>query len=948
VSKSYYWHRFYSHQPDLNFENPHVHKALFKVIDFWLAMGVDGLRLDAVPYLYEQEGTNCENLPQTFAFLKKLRAHVEARFPGRMLLAEANQWPEDAVAYFGNGDMCHMAFHFPLMPRMFLALQMEDRFPILDILEQTPAIPENAQWAIFLRNHDELTLEMVSEEERDFMYRSYAREMSARINLGIRRRLAPLVQNSRRRIELLNILLLSLPGTPVIYYGDEIGMGDNHHLGDRNGVRTPMQWSADRNAGFSHVNPQGLFLPVIIDPEYHYQTVNVENEERNLSSLLWWTRRAIAMRRSFTAFSLGSMEVVKSSNASILSFIRKSGDETILVVVNLSRFSQPVSLDLGAYSGMIPVDVFSGNRFPRVSSGPYPMTLGFHDYFWLHLKPDVHADPRTESYVLPNFEVDQRWTDIFEGESGRQIFADILPDYLQQRTTAGCREKLIHQTTLIDQIPLRRKNFASLVLLVRVRYADGENDTIFLPLTMESEEKANAVIGEDKGLILGFTTGGTTGVVYDCAYHPVFLEILVDMIRNRRTIHGVSGTVVGESEGRKADDSQDAAPSARLMKAGKRNSSVVLNEKQFIKLYRRIDEGNHPETELHNLLSKRDDALVSRYIGSVSYRSGDNGSFVLGMCIDYFHHSRTLWHIAVDAVSQYLEETLAGSRDTAPTPNREGLPIPSPGTSIAIFFLKKIRIIGELTARMHRELAAGKEEEFRAEPFSPHYQRSLYQSFRGLTHRILVRVEARCDSLPETQAAELRALVSQEKAICATFLLPLRQKLSASRVRIHGDFHLGQIMTMDEKYRICDFEGPGTASLGERRLKRSPLRDIASMIHSLFWAAQYALVKSIKIQESDRQLLLPVAQQWAAIMGDAFFQSYLVGMQGTSLIPQTIAETNSLVRLFLLERGLVDIEKSLDSAQVHLPIALRCLQYYRSGWPGTTIDSNPPAGTTGA
>ncbi|HEV7784483.1 MAG TPA: maltose alpha-D-glucosyltransferase, partial [Thermoanaerobaculia bacterium] len=308
---AYYWHRFFSHQPDLNFDNPLVQEEVLKAFDFWMAMGVDGMRLDAIPYLYEREGTNNENLPETHAFLKKLRAHVDAKFPGCMLLGEANQWPEDSIAYFGDpatgGDECHMSFHFPVMPRLFMAIRMEDRFPIIDILQQTPPIPETAQWALFLRNHDELTLEMVTDEERDYMYRVYAADKEQRINVGIRRRLAPLLGNDRRRIELMNALLLSLPGTPVLYYGDEIGMGDNFYLGDRNGVRTPMQWSADKNAGFSRANPQRLFLPVIVDPGYHYETVNVEAQQANPHSLLWWTRRLIALRKRHPAFSRGTI-----------------------------------------------------------------------------------------------------------------------------------------------------------------------------------------------------------------------------------------------------------------------------------------------------------------------------------------------------------------------------------------------------------------------------------------------------------------------------------------------------------------------------------------------------------------------------------------------------------------------------------------------------------------
>ncbi|PIW64846.1 MAG: maltose alpha-D-glucosyltransferase, partial [Candidatus Omnitrophica bacterium CG12_big_fil_rev_8_21_14_0_65_50_5] len=366
VAQAYYWHRFYSHQPDLNFDNPDVQKALFQVLDFWLAMGVDGMRLDAVPYLFEREGTNCENLPETHAFLKKLRAHVDKKFKGRMILAEANQWPEDAVAYFGEGDECQMAFHFPIMPRLFMSIHMEDRYPIVDILKQTPDIPENCQWALFLRNHDELTLEMVTDEERDYMYRVYANDPQARINLGIRRRLAPLLGNHRRKIELMNGLLFSLPGTPIIYYGDELGMGDNIYLGDRNGVRTPMQWSADRNAGFSHTNPQRLFLPISMDPGYHYENINVETQQNNPHSLLWWMKRLVSLQRKHQAFGRGSIEFLQPENKRVLVFIRKFESETILVVANLSRFVQYAELDLSAYKSMMPVEMFGRIEFPLI------------------------------------------------------------------------------------------------------------------------------------------------------------------------------------------------------------------------------------------------------------------------------------------------------------------------------------------------------------------------------------------------------------------------------------------------------------------------------------------------------------------------------------------------------------------------------------------------------
>ena len=375
VAKAYYWHRFYSHQPDLNYDNPVVRRAVLGVMDYWLKLGVDGLRADAVPYLYEREGTNCENLPETHTFLKELRAHIDEKFKNRMLLAEANQWPEDAVAYFGSGDEFHMAFHFPIMPRLFMAIRMEDHFPIIDILQQTPPIPENCQWALFLRNHDELTLEMVTDEERDYMYRVYAQDPTARLNLGIRRRLAPLLNNDRRKIELMNALLFSLPGTPVIYYGDEIGMGDNFYLGDRNGVRTPMQWSPERNAGFSKANPQKLYLPPIIDPEYHYEAVNEETQQNNTDSLLWWMKRLISLRKRFQAFGRGNIKFLQPENRKILAFLRRYQGQNILVVANLSRSAQQTQLDLSEFTGWRPVDIFSRVEFAPISDGKYYFTL---------------------------------------------------------------------------------------------------------------------------------------------------------------------------------------------------------------------------------------------------------------------------------------------------------------------------------------------------------------------------------------------------------------------------------------------------------------------------------------------------------------------------------------------------------------------------------------------
>ncbi len=488
VAKAYYWHRFYSHQPDLNFDNPKVHEALFNAVDFWLDMGVDGMRLDAVPYLYEREGTNCENLPETHAFLKALRKHVDEHYPGRMLLAEANQWPEDARAYFGDGDECSAAFHFPVMPRLFMAKHMEDRFPIVDILQQTPPIPDNCQWFVFLRNHDELTLEMVTDEERDYMYRVYARDREARINLGIRRRLAPLLNNNRRTIELLNGLLMSLPGTPIIYYGDELGMGDNIYLGDRNGVRTPMQWSADRNAGFSRANPQRLYLPLVIDPEFYYASVNVETQKNNPQSLWWWMKRLIALRERHLAFGRGTLELLSPENSKVLALMRHYQNETILVVANLSRFTQFVELDLSANEGAVPVEMFGYNRFPPIGKLPYLLTLGPHAFYWFVLEKSS-AEPADGKPEATKLSVRNAWNEVFAGRtklSSRPHCAAGFPHI------AGLvlKARTIQNVIITDFSPLEQKSTpekSECLALLQVEYVEGEPETYLLPIACALE-----------------------------------------------------------------------------------------------------------------------------------------------------------------------------------------------------------------------------------------------------------------------------------------------------------------------------------------------------------------------------------------------------------------------------------------------------------------------------
>lgn len=403
VARQYYWHRFYSHQPDLNYDNPAVQEEVLRVMDFWLAHGIDGFRVDAIPYLFEREGTSCENLPETHDFCRRMRRFVDDHYPGALLLAEANQWPQDLVPYFGAGDEFHMAFNFPLMPRMFMSIRREQAWPIIEIMDQMPHIPPSCQWALFIRNHDELTLEMVTDEERDYMYSEYAKDPRMRLNLGIRRRMAPLMDNDRRGIELLYSLLLTLPGSPVLYYGDEIGMGDNVYLGDRNGVRTPMQWTGDRNAGFSRADPSQLYQPVLLDPGYNYQAINVEAQLRAPTSLLWWLRRLIRVRKKNPVFGRGSLKFVSCENRRVVAYLRQDEEQTVLIVNNLSAHAQPAELDLRAFAGMVPIELIGGQSFPAIREGPYFVSLNPHSFFWFRLSPPQPEDRagRDHNAVLP-------------------------------------------------------------------------------------------------------------------------------------------------------------------------------------------------------------------------------------------------------------------------------------------------------------------------------------------------------------------------------------------------------------------------------------------------------------------------------------------------------------------------------------------------------------------
>jgi maltose alpha-D-glucosyltransferase/alpha-amylase len=537
VAEQYYWHRFFHHQPDLNYDNPKVQQEVFRVIDYWLKMGVDGFRLDAVPYLFQREGTNCENLPETHAFLKKLRKHVDENHKGKMLLAEANMWPEDSAAYFGGGDECHMNYHFPIMPRMFMAMRMEDKYPITDMLDQTPEIPDTCQWAIFLRNHDELTLEMVTDEERDYMYKVYAQNPKAKINLGIRQRLAPLLDNNRRKIELMNYLLFSLPGTPVIYYGDEIGMGDNFYLGDRDGVRTPMQWSPDRNAGFSNANPHKLYLPLILDPLYHYESVNVETQQASNSSLLWWMKRVINMRKRFKAFGRGKMEIINLDNPKVLAFTRTYEDETILAVFNFSRFAQIGELDISKFAGYVPVEVFSKNRFPIVPEDRnYILTLSPHDHYWFLLrKKKTSLD---ESDLAASIQL-KSWNDISNPKMTKTLEIDILPGFLRASKWFESKNHKIRKTKIIEHINFSTNEKSASISLVEVHYETRLTELYQVCLAFAPKGVSMHVIEEyPQAIITPAQIGNDEGYIYDGFFDPeIQMRLFNNIMSPQKTVN---------------------------------------------------------------------------------------------------------------------------------------------------------------------------------------------------------------------------------------------------------------------------------------------------------------------------------------------------------------------------------------------------------------------------
>ena len=927
LAGQYYWHRFYSHQPDLNFDNPKVLEAVTKTMDFWLDMGVDGLRLDAIPYLIEREGTNCENLPDTHAILRRLRSHIDEKYGDRMLLAEANQWPEETAAYFGagRGDECHMAFHFPIMPRLFMAIRMEDRFPIVDILSQTPEIPETSQWALFLRNHDELTLEMVTDEERDYMYRAYASDPQARINLGIRRRLAPLLGNNRRRIELMNGLMFALPGTPVVYYGDELGMGDNVYLGDRNGVRTPMQWSGDRNAGFSSANRQKLILPPIVDPEYHYEAVNVEAQLANPHSLLWWMRRLIALRRRHPAFGRGTMRMVESENRKVIAFIRELGDERILVVANLSRYVQWSRLELADVAGAVPVEMFGAVDFPPVGQEPYYVSLGPHMFLWLQLRGDRPTDVRDAVASRPQLERPRSVADLM-GTRRIGEFTATLQSWLPGRRWYRGRTRRIRGVSVVETVPIPTVARSTALVLVEVDYTEGDPGRYLTILALTD----GPVAEDDPSRLADLVRDGLpAGHLVDAAADPDVGRWMLDLIADRGRARGTSGEIVGRPTRMlpsMVPPSPD--PPVRPFRGEQTNTSAIIDDKAILKIYRLIEPGENPDVEIGRYLTARGFGNVPAVGGWIDYRRKDGTAWSMATLQSYVPNEGDVWEVARAAVDGFIDVALQSAVDPPDTDTRvvallvaarEGSDPPI-GTLIGPF-LELAEVLGRTTGELHRALAADPDDKaFAPEPFTTFDQRSLYQSVRGHTNAVMRTLTAELWKLPAPIRPDAETVLRLLPKVEGRLQPLLRDKLGGQRIRVHGDFHAGQVLLSGHEVVITDFEGEPLRPLSERRLKRHALTDVAGMIRSFHYAAHGALVGRGDPVAGD---LAGWADAWYASVTRAFLHQYRVATAGTQLLPTDETHLAHLLDALLLQKAVYELSYELSSRPDWLPIPMR-------------------------
>ena len=925
VAQAYYWHRFFSHQPDLNYDNPRVLKALFRTMRFWLDMGVDGFRLDAIPYLCEREGTSNENLPETHEVVKELRRLLDMHYRHRVLLAEANQWPEDVREYFGEGDECHMAYHFPLMPRIYMAIAQEDRHPVVDIMQQTPDIPETCQWAVFLRNHDELTLEMVTSKERDYMYQMYAADTRARINLGIRRRLAPLMENDLDRIKLMNSLLLSMPGSPIIYYGDEIGMGDNIFLGDRNGVRTPMQWTPDRNAGFSRADPQRLYLPPIMDPMYGYEAVNVEAQLRDPSSLLNWMKRMLAVRKESQAFGRGKLVFLRPGNRKVLAYLRELGDESILCVANLGRSAQPVELDLARYRGRAPVELLGRTVFPPIGALPYMLTLPKHGFYWFRLAADVEApswhEERLAPEDLPVLVLFDGWFSFFRDhvvpwriglaeKTREQLETRALPRYLESQRWYAAKGEKLERAALADYV-LWESGTKWLLALLTVE-GGAETSSYFMPLSLAwedtDEERMRALA---PATVAKVRQQANIGVLGDAFADEAFCRALVKAVGNAIEVAGAQGSfhfrptrIFKDIAGGNVDSLPVGRPQAQSS-----NTIVNIADQLFLKGYRRLRPGVNPEVEIGTFLTE-----VVRFphcapvAGSLDHVSDEGVVSTLVLLQAYVANQGDGWSYTLDYLERFLEQW----RSVAEPPPED----------VHGAYLALIRTLALRTAELHRAFATRTgNPAFDPEPVTEEDLARWKSRVREEAAATLELLAHRLSELTLPPRTDARTLIATRDRLMSRIDACALASTRVLKTRHHGDFHLGQVLLTKNDFLISDFEGEPGRTFEERRTKHSALRDVAGMLRSFNYARWTAMRAALRGHEDD-ELLAPLVSEWERQARREYLAAYEQSARQLGLF-ESLADVRGLLELFELEKALYELRYELANRPGWVAIPLQ-------------------------
>jgi maltose alpha-D-glucosyltransferase / alpha-amylase len=1072
TANAYYWHRFFSHQPDLNFDNPQVIEEVLKAMRFWLDMGVDALRMDAIPYLCERDGTSCENLPETHAVVKAIRAAIDAGYGNRLILAEANQWPADVLPYFGDGDECHMAFHFPLMPRIYMALRQEDRLPITDIMAQTPPIPENCQWGLFLRNHDELTLEMVTDDERDYMYFAYSADPRMRINVGIRRRLAPLVDNNRRRIELLNSLLFSFPGTPILYYGDELGMGDNIYLGDRNGVRTPMQWTSDRNAGFSKCDPARLYFPVVMDYIYGYQVVNVEAQLSDQSSLLHWTRNMIALRKLFHVFGRGTLTFLNPANRKILAYLRDldRGDgshETVLCVANLSRFAQPVSLDLAGFAGMQPVEMIGYVPFPAITEAPYSLTLAPYSFLWLEIQTPVmesSAPPPMQDEIAeepaPELSVAldpaiHGWAG-FLAERGTDLLESALPAWLPRQRWFGAKSRRIASVRVRDWVELppaaegkgfnatdaQRAGVIALALFFfEVGYADGASDLYNIPLAFSAGTESGEVSAKHRESIVAMLNSASgPAVLFDATANSDFHHELLRLIEHNTTLaladgHALERDLAGAAStswdgetagaGRQSESSSSGAalqdepdarspllppvapaplsaqpgeaatlprvsataplptgaqrlqpresPSAgdpapaggrldarastvfsdahhlrriasRTGSAEQSNTSILYGDQLILKLFRRLEGGENPDVEIGRFLTEvARFGRIAPFHGEISITPAHGEKTTVAMLQGLVANEGDGWEWFLAELAGFFKDAAglpAPSESHAASLLRDPEPLPE-SMQKARASLDAAALLGRRTAEMHLALSTPTDNTaFSAEPFSAADLVRDAERIEAQLRSALEALRLQLPSLDELTADAAALLLSRRPALVARARAIASRPAAGMRIRIHGDYHLGQTLRTagsqphDETaarhadFVLLDFEGEPARPLDERRRKQSPLKDVAGMMRSFSYAAFSALDRALNEHAEDGRAaaanaLGGWARAWQNAASARFLHAYREAIAANPALLPPPEHSQALLDAYMLEKALYELLYELNNrpAWLRIPIS---------------------------